>query len=145
MILVSLGVSGGLVGAVGLPQLLGLPSQRLGEWAWGYCWAGHCCRSTGATARAGGGCEGKIEKSITKAAQKKKRKKEREGETKEDEELQKAESYRALLINSIRGRPFFFLLKLQRCILTGKMRRLRAHIVSQVHLTARPTHSGHVT
>lgn len=93
------------MGAVGLAQLLGLPSQRLGEWAWGYCWAGYRCRSTGATARAGGGCEGKIEKSITKAAQKKKK---REGETKGDEELQKAESYRALLINSIRGRPFFF-------------------------------------
>lgn len=98
------------MGAVGLAQLSGLPSQRLGEWAWGYCWAGHRRRSAGATVSAGGGCEGKIEKSITKAAQKKKKK--REGETKGDGELQKAESYRALLINSIRGRPFFFLLEL---------------------------------
>lgn len=65
------------MGAVGLAQLSGLPSQRLGEWAWGYCRAGHCRRSTGATASAGGGCEGKIEKSITKAAQKKERRKER--------------------------------------------------------------------
>lgn len=91
------------MGAVGLAQLSGLPSQRLGEWAWGYCWAGHRCRSSGATASAGGGCEGKIEKSITKASQKKRK----EGETKGDRELQKAESYRTLLINSIRGTAFF--------------------------------------
>lgn len=104
MILVSWGVSGGLVGAVGLAQLSGLPSQRLGEWAWGYCrgWAPPVLPLV-----QGGVCEGKIEKSITKAAQKKKGK--RESETKGDGELQKAESYGALLINSIRGRPLFFL------------------------------------
>lgn len=51
----------------------------------------------------------------------KKKEKKREGETKGGEELQKAESYRALLIKSIRGRPFF-LLELQCCILTSKAR-----------------------
>lgn len=75
------------MGAVGLAQLSGLPSQRLAEWAWGYCWVGHYCRNTGATASTGGGCEGKIEKSIKKAAQKKKK---REGETKGDGKLQKS-------------------------------------------------------
>lgn len=59
------------MGAVGLAQLSGLPSQRLGEWAWGYCGAGHLCKNTGASTSAGGGCEGKIEKSIMKAVQKK--------------------------------------------------------------------------
>lgn len=90
------------MGAVGPAQLSGLPSQRLGDRAWGYYWAGHCRRSPGATAGAGGGCERKIEKSIVKAATKKKG----EGETKGDGELQKAERYGALLINSIRGRAF---------------------------------------
>lgn len=61
---------------------------------------------------------GKIEKSITKAVQEKKRGvggvargggRGGKGETKGDEELQKAESCRALLINSIRGRPLSFL------------------------------------
>lgn len=75
------------MGAVGLDELTGLPSHRLGEWASGYCRAGHSCRSTGAIARSGVGCEGKIEKSIMRAAQKKKR----EVETKGDEELQKEE------------------------------------------------------
>lgn len=96
------------MGAVGLAQLSGFPSQRLGEWASGYCWAGYGCRNTGSTASAGGGCEGKIEKSIVKAAPKRKR----VGKTKGDGELQKAERYRALLINSIRGEAFFFLLEL---------------------------------
>lgn len=111
MILVSWGVSGGLLGAVGLAGLSGLPSRRLEEWAWGYCWAGHYCRNSGTAARTGGGCEGKIEKSITGAVQKEKRKRKRkEGETKGDGKLQKAESCSALLINSIRARevfPFF--------------------------------------
>lgn len=93
------------MGAVGLDELTGLPSHRLGEWASGYSWAGHSCRSTGAIARSGVGCEGKIEKSIMRAAQKKKKRKERLRQ-KEMKSFKK-KNHRALLINNIRGRPFF--------------------------------------
>lgn len=54
-----------------------------------------------------GGCEGKIEKSIARPHKKKKKKRKKECKTKGDGELQKAESYRTLLINSIRRRAFF--------------------------------------
>lgn len=63
------------MGAVGLDELTGLPSRRLGEWASGYCRAGHSCRCTGA--RSGVGCEGKIEKSIMRGRAKKKKKEKR--------------------------------------------------------------------
>lgn len=100
LILASVGAGGGLVGAVGLDQLTGLPSHCLGESASGYCWAGHSCRSTGAIARSGVGCEGKIEKSIMRATKKRK-----EGLRQKEMKSFKKTSHRALLINNIRGRP----------------------------------------
>ena len=74
------------MGAVGLAQLSGLPSQRLGEWAWGYCrgWAPPVLPLV-----QGGACERKIEKSITKAAQKKKKKGKERVKQKEMESFKK--------------------------------------------------------